>query len=754
MIWGICFCFAVAFIAAGLVAFLFKRSQGKKAVGYLGAGVFLASVSVCFPVMYLSDQAGFAVAMSISQSIRMFVVDTGVSDVLDFLSPDVLGILFYPYKVLICLLYLLAPVFTLSFVLQYFSNCFEHFRLMFRGKQNLYVFSDLNDRSLEIATGLYQASKESGRKIGIIFCRSSEKDNLNIELEENAKELNAVFIAGEMQHLRLNNKKRYIAYFHISDDDEKNIDNTLLMIDNMTSGSSWVDSGKLNQRNTAVYCYAAGAEAEILLDAKEKEDLRIVLMDEVRDAVYEQLYKYPLYSGINIPVNQSDKKQDVGEQCCKEMLSLLIVGGGRVGQEFLKAAVWCGQMKNFEFNIYMIDLKGNLIRKKMKEECPELFKEGAGYNIDIYKANVFSNVTEEYLNRIGDISYCVVCLGEDEDNIRAAIFLKKYFYMKKTGLQPLICTHITSSRKRVALWNLHENTRSGEKLYYDIIPFGNRRMYFENHSDAAFILEYLGLGVQAHYWRLNRDSGKEERRNAIKNFYEKQSNRRSSIANGLHINSKLWELGLGIMRVPHDKKQKELFEKHIHPVEFKEVVKGKIESYYNVEHERWMAYVRAEGWRLASKGDDTLADIRQCYEEYCTEFKNQNYMMKLHPALVPIHQKKSGMATLQEVDYMIAEVNREKGMKEYFPDYVQSDKEVVNHIGDIVGGAWCGKEGISIHGILAEEGECVICKLADMLAYYMHVYDEYKLTLSPEEIMAIRSEIKRCRCGLWRVECT
>ena len=53
-------------------------------------------------------------------------------------------------------------------------------------------------------------------------------------------------------------------------------------------------------------------------DAKEKEDLRVVLMDEVRDAVYEHLYKYPLYSGINLAENQ--------ENTARSRLSLLIAG--------------------------------------------------------------------------------------------------------------------------------------------------------------------------------------------------------------------------------------------------------------------------------------------------------------------------------------------------------------------------------------------------------------------------------------------
>lgn len=742
MIWLVSFGLSAGFIAAGAVCFFIRRKQGKNEVRYLGAGVFLASVTACYPVMRLSEQVGFAAAMSVSQGIRMFVVDTGVSDILKDLNADVLGNLFYPYKTLICLLYLLAPVFTLSVVLRYFSNFFERFRLLTKRRSSLYVFSDLNTRSLEIAAELRKTAGSGRKWTEIIFCRSSEKDDLNTELEDNARELNAIFVSREILHLRLQNKKRNIAYFLISEDEDKNIDDTLQMIENMTGNSSWVTSGRLNQRNTSIYCYATSEEAEVLLDSKDKEEIRVVLMDEVRDAVYEHLYKHPLYTGMD-PLDNMEGKGKI---------SLLIAGGGNTGIKFLKAAVWCGQMQNFDLDIHLIDVKGNLIRKKLEEECPELFMERSGYSIDIHKGNIFSNMAEKYLNMLDDINYCVVCLGEDEDNIRASIWLRKFYYMRRNASQPHICAYLESSRKRAALWNLYENTRTKERLYYNIIPFGRRGMCFGDRSDAAFTMEYLGLGVQAHYWRLTRESGEEERREAVKNFYDKQSNRRSSIASGIHIGTKLWELGLGIMRVPHDKKLRQLFDQCIHPVDFAMETEGKLNPYYNLEHERWMAYIRTEGWRLASKGSDSIDNIRECYEDYCTQFKNQNYMIKLHPALVPLKTKAPGAANLQEVDDMIVEVNEKKGLGRVAPDYVQSDVQVVAHIGDIVSGSWCGPQGITIHGIVAKEGECIIARLGDINRYYMSVYVQRKAQAGPEELLTLREEIKRCSYGVLRTE--
>lgn len=238
MIWAICFLLALVFAAAGTAVFLIRRQHGKNEVRYLGGGVFLACVAICFPVMCLTEQAGFALAVSISHSIRMFVVDTGVSDILDALPVNELGLLFYPYKVVVCLLYLLAPMFTLTIVLRYFSNFFERMRLVLKRRQNLYVFSELNRHSLEVAENISTQAKDS-RKTGIIFCCSDDKDDRNKELEEEARDLKAVFVTGEMTHLRLKNRGRYITYFFISEDEDKNIDQTLYMIEEMTGDSRW-----------------------------------------------------------------------------------------------------------------------------------------------------------------------------------------------------------------------------------------------------------------------------------------------------------------------------------------------------------------------------------------------------------------------------------------------------------------------------------------------------------------------------------
>ena len=470
-----------------------------------------------------------------------------------------------------------------------------------------------------------------------------------------------------------------------------------------------------------------------MLDAKDKRNLRVILIDEIRDSVYEHLYRYPLYANQN-----STEKNG--------KLSVLIVGGGKIGTEFLKATVWMGQMKSLDLEIYMIDLKGNLRRKSLSARCQELLQEDSDYQIDIHKGNIFSKKIELYLNELKDINYCMVSLGEDEKSLRAALALRGYFYRRYKKVQPVISVYVESRKKREAIRNLNETTRTKEKYYYDIVPFGNGGIYQSQQGSEALLIEYLGLGIHAHYCRLKKEDNRETRREVIKGYYSRQYNRRSSIAGGMHISSKLWEMGLGIIRVPENECEKKLFQKFVHPVNYEERTENIRKTCYSLEHDRWMAYVRAEGWSLATEGGKNIDDIRECYEQYCQVFKNQNYPDKLHPALIPLESDDPQIATLQQVDDMIVQVNKKLGL-EYEPRYVESDEEVVDHIGEIVSGEWCGEEGIVLNGRVVQANEWIIADLGEILQYDTEILKREEAKMSLEKRLALQYEMMRCRNG-------
>ena len=143
----------------------------------------------------------------------------------------------------------------------------------------------------------------------------------------------------------------------------------------------------------------------------------------------------------------------------------------------------------------------------------------------------------------------------------------------------------------------------------------------------------------------------------------------------------------------------------------------KLQGYYDLEHDRWMAFTRTEGWRLATYNSGSFDDVKACYESYCEVFKNQNHLAKMHPALVPLEASYPGEAILIDVENMMGDVNDALGIGKYHPDYVNSDVELINHIDQIVAGEWCGEEGLMIQGRQIRPHQCVICKREDFQKY-------------------------------------
>ena len=123
-----------------------------------------------------------------------------------------------------------------------------------------------------------------------------------------------------------------------------------------------------------------------------------------------------------------------------------------------------GQMKSLDLEIYMIDLKGNLRRKSLSARCPELLQEDSDYQIDIHKGNIFSKKIELYLNELKDINYCMVSLGEDEKVSGRHWLFGDIFIADIKKVQPVISVYVESRKKREAIRNLNETTRTKENI--------------------------------------------------------------------------------------------------------------------------------------------------------------------------------------------------------------------------------------------------------------------------------------------------
>lgn len=149
-------------------------------------------------------------------------------------------------------------------------------------------------------------------------------------------------------------------------------------------------------------------------------------MREYENLVYSLLQNQPLY----LPLLETKASS----------LSVLLIGGGKIGHQFFKHVYWCGQMLNpaaasqppehpnmVSLKMTVISQRADHFRKKMKLEMPEAFEEGLCTengesdsttlpyaDFSFLNADVTSSDFLDALEKAGDIDYVLIALGDDQ----------------------------------------------------------------------------------------------------------------------------------------------------------------------------------------------------------------------------------------------------------------------------------------------------------------------------------------------------
>lgn len=120
--------------------------------------------------------------MSVHNTIRLFIVD-GEFDIITENVPRDLPI-YEAYTVLAAVLFVAAPLLTFGIVASFFKNVFAYQKLIVNRNSQMYVFSELNEKSLILAKDLCKSNKKRIIVFTDVFERNEEE---NYELVESAK---------------------------------------------------------------------------------------------------------------------------------------------------------------------------------------------------------------------------------------------------------------------------------------------------------------------------------------------------------------------------------------------------------------------------------------------------------------------------------------------------------------------------------------------------------------------------------------
>lgn len=550
----------------------FRTAKKKKfnLFNALFAGVFVSAFLMFMPT-HLSyaelSLVGYvrATLLSLFNAIQVFAAGCEFGNVVDNMAKCPADLIVV-YQAWISVIYVVAPMFTIGVVLSLFKNVFSYFGYLCLYFKDVYVFSELNDKSFALADDI----KSKNNKAAIVFTDVFEDNEEKIyELIERAKKLGAIRFKKDILVIDFNrhSPKKSIAFFALGQNETENLNHALKLI-----------SRYKERKNTHLYIFSTKIESELLLTSVEKGNVKVRRINEVQSLINRTLYERG-----DILFETAKEAEDGSKN-----ISAVVVGMGLHGTEMVKALSWFCQMDGYKVEINAFD-KDPLAESKFIDIAPELMHPNYnGVEVDgeaQYKITVHSGFdvqTVDFTNevkKIKNVTYIMIALGNDDVNINTAIKLRMHF--ARIGLYPVIQAIVYDSEQKKALSGI-KNYRGQE---YNIEFIGDLESSYA--EDVIIDSELEDDALQRHLkW------GKEEE------FWAYEYNYRSSMASAIHMKARIKRGILGA-----EKKEGELTEEERNVIEA-------------LEHRRWNAYMRSEGYVFSgSKEKSSRNDLAKTHHD-------------------------------------------------------------------------------------------------------------------------------------------
>ncbi len=596
-------------------------------------GVFVSAFFLLWPVIYndvtligegASDAAKVfkAILITFHNVIKLFVVDSDFSMITSATSQLVCFELRNVFALYAGAFYIGAPIITAGFLLSFVKEFGALRTIVFHFPlKNVYIFSELNDKSLALARDI--AKQMPLRKRIILFTDVFESDEeSDHELITRARSLGARCLKRDIAlinpwHFRWDRTRRF---YCIGENQDENVKQALRIIAQCTAKRT-----KCNNQATEVYVFATSAESEILLDTIDNKEIRVRRINENKNIIYKAMREYPVFADVERVQRERLKSLDKAcadfddkkaTQLSKDYLGferkikeikLAIIGLGGYGTELLKTLSWLCQVEGYYLTVHVFDNENG--EDRMKLVAPELVKSlkerkkestvtvvdgfelidgEANYNFIFHdKIDVNSQDFFDEIKKIGkDLTSVYVTLGNDNLNVQTAMKIRSLLCdaKDKKNLIPAIYSVVFNSLKTDMIKLVGGlKTHNGEP--YNITFIGDLESTFTLETIEQKKMEESALKCHM-YW----SERWEDRQVARDQFKKYEYYRRASMAQALYYNV------LAISQLKPCKRDEDL-------------VKW--------EHARWNAFMRSEGYVLGEK---------------------KNTIMKTHKELVPFHK--------------------------------------------------------------------------------------------------------------------
>jgi len=560
-------CLILAIVCIGLEIKSIFSTNEKSLVRLIKMVLFLAASAffLYLPVYFLQNDFLSALFADLINIMRVVTMDSGYLDSKEFIELSIgSGTFFRLYMDAMGLMHFLMPLLSIMAIYSLFFMFISHMRLTLINIQiyrPVFLFNSTDKRSVLLAADM-QKQVSKGAFIFTDIQDKSQSGDVDV--------LSSTIIHPDnIENIKIRRtKNRDVFYFLLSDDENTNIKQALDQIRILSGEDEEI------QKHTHIYVSVISNEAEILIDSSEKEevDIHILRMEEI--AVYNLINEHPLYEGAK-----------------GNLISILVFGMDTIGETFVRAASWCGQLQDYQLKINVVGIGIADKIREFKFRYPGY--EGCGcLELNFYDCSDNQDAFDTIIRCCADTTYAVVADGTDMENTETAIRLRREF-LKQGGLLPGIHAYIRNKEEAEVLNNLMTSEiNSRHRVSYRLASFGCDEDIFTGENVIDPELECLGINVYLMYEAiaLKQELNISE---ALKRCNSLEVNKRSNVAYAMHIGYKLAQLGLDYT---DDTEAEEVdFESYL--------TEEKLQEMALVEHDRSQMFIISEGWTGATMSE-------------------------------------------------------------------------------------------------------------------------------------------------------
>jgi len=544
---------------------------------------------------------------------------------------------------------LVAPIMGGAILFEILTSVFPLVKLFFARLwfwRTKCFFSELNDRSLALATSLIENSGPFAHPV-IVFTDvyTDSDDEKSSELYVKAKKLGAICISDDLTTMNkwcIGPRQYYLI-------DENETDNLQTL--SHLSGDTVFKSLK----NSEIYLFSQDdiymtvekqVRARLSGRFAENKEPVIIPVQRYRNLATNLFKSLPLYEPI------------IGEERSAKSpcdLNLTVIGAGQIGMEMILCAYWCGQMLDCKLNITVISeedeksfehaldsinpdilksakIGDDILRYDGEGNCSDPYFHIKYYKADMNKENLSDILSKKITDTatVLDTHYFVVALGADETNISVANKLRR-----EIGAHHLKCSEYLRTVISYVVYDAELcNTLNRERFYSYCLSKKARGADLCMHCFGSLEQMY---GTENVFMGHQLKDGKKKLRDIEKKRLRDDYSHWSTLARETHVSYKVFSAGMlskSVFDLAKDGEEKleerraELYKTALDKYRKKIYGEGYDASLVHrlgwLEHRRWCTFMRSRGFRCTDK-----------YPEYFKTLGNHKHMeLKLHPCLV------------------------------------------------------------------------------------------------------------------------